>query len=134
MDDGSQELKKGYQITLDALSEMSEKLRDKNYIDQVICEAIKQIGMKLIDGPHSISYNDCIAEESGITSTAILAESAVTIHTYPNTGYFALDVFSCKPFDAASLLAFFQKHFHINRYHMNRIVRGSQVIEIKAGN
>jgi len=128
IDEDNKELERGYHITLDAFSRSPEALKDKDYIDRVLCEAIKEIDMKLIDGPHSIWYTDCAPEAIGVTSVAILAESSISIHTYPVTSYLALDIFSCNPFDEDALIKFFKEKLHINLYHINRIARGSQVI------
>ncbi len=44
----------------------------------------------------------------GITGVLVLAESHISVHTWPESSYAAFDIFMCgdaKPFDAASVLA-----------------------------
>ncbi|QLG47295.1 adenosylmethionine decarboxylase [Costertonia aggregata] len=38
-------------------------------------------------------------EPIGVTGFILLAESHISIHTWPEHNYAAVDVFSCKPFD-----------------------------------
>lgn len=129
MEEDSQELERGYYFALDALSREPGILRDREHIDQIICEAIEKIGMHLIDGPHSVWYADCAEKDIGVSSVAILAESSISIHTYPMTSYLACDIFSCKPFDDLALIEFFKERLHISHYQVNRLMRGSQIIQ-----
>ena len=43
----------------------------------------------------------------GVSGVVVLAESHISIHTWPETGYVALDIFmcgSCNPYDSIPLL------------------------------
>ena len=53
--------------------------------------------MRAISKQLVISYKAKSKENSqnGITGTIILAESNITIHTYPKFNFFCLDIFSC---------------------------------------
>jgi S-adenosylmethionine decarboxylase len=55
-------------------------------------------------------------DNAGVTGVAVLAESHITIHTWPEIGYAALDVFVCGACDAAKaaeeLIKFFQPRQH----------------------
>lgn len=47
------------------------------------------------------------ADGAGVTAMALLTESHASLHTYPEYGYLALDVFSCGDADPADVLAEF---------------------------
>ena len=61
----------------------------------------------------------------GVTGVAIVSESHVVIHTWPELGYAAVDVFSCgeqrKPEDAMPVL---REHFAPERIQVMEITRG----------
>lgn len=42
-------------------------------------------------------------EPIGVTGFILLEESHISIHTWPEHNYAAIDVFSCKPFDAEAV-------------------------------
>ena len=58
-----------------------------------------KIGMTKITQPHVFRYEGQIPEDSGITGVTIIAESHISLHTYPKKSFAFVDLFSCKPFD-----------------------------------
>ncbi len=61
----------------------------------------------------------------GVTGVAIVAESHIMIHTWPEHGYAAVDVFTCgeeRDLDAA--IEAIREHFTPDRVQMMHIVRG----------
>jgi S-adenosylmethionine decarboxylase len=77
-------------------------LDDVDRVVQVLHEAVKEIGATLLNvDVHRFNTN------GGISGVAILAESHMSIHTWPEKGYAALDVFvcgDCHPFKAIPVL------------------------------
>jgi S-adenosylmethionine decarboxylase len=77
-------------------------LDDVDRVVQVLHEAVKEIGATLLNvDVHRFNTN------GGISGVAILAESHMSIHTWPEKGYAALDVFvcgECHPFKAIPVL------------------------------
>jgi len=55
--------------------------------------------MTKITQPYVFRYDAIDPEESGITGVVIIAESHISIHTYPKKNFAFVDLFSCKPFD-----------------------------------
>lgn len=49
---------------------------------------------------------------SGITGLALLSESHLAIHTFPEHGYAALSVYSCRPRAQPDLEAMVKQHLH----------------------
>jgi S-adenosylmethionine decarboxylase len=56
------------------------------------------IGMTKITMPYVFPYEGLIPEDKGITGFVVIAESHVSIHTFPLKSYAFIDIFSCKPF------------------------------------
>ena len=58
-----------------------------------------KIGMTKITQPYVFRYTAEKPEDSGITGVTIIAESHISVHTYPMKSFAFVDMFSCKPFD-----------------------------------
>lgn len=83
------------------------------------------LGMHKLTQPYTLSYDGGgIAEDYGVTGVVIIAESHISIHTYPHDKTFFLDVFSCRPFDVEKTLAFVRETFKAKKEDINVVVRG----------
>lgn len=61
----------------------------------------------------------------GVTGAAIVAESHIIIHTWPEYGYAAIDVFTCgKERDYATAIDAVREHFAPERIQAMNMVRG----------
>ncbi|BAU14526.1 S-adenosylmethionine decarboxylase proenzyme [Leptolyngbya sp. NIES-3755] len=67
----------------------STLLDDVGFIQEVVKEAVKRAKATLLK---EISYQ---FEPFGVTALALLSESHISIHTWPESGYIAIDVFTC---------------------------------------
>lgn len=60
----------------------------------------------------------------GVTGVAILAESHITVHTWPETGYGAFDVFMCGASDPWAAVDVLKLAFDTNDVSVQEIRRG----------
>lgn len=67
----------------------STKLDDEAFLRDTITAAAKRAGATLLN---LITHR---FEPQGVTGLALLAESHISIHTWPESGYAAVDVFTC---------------------------------------
>jgi len=67
----------------------SSKLNDEAFLRDTITDAAKRAGATLLN---LITHR---FEPQGVTGLALLAESHISIHTWPEAGYAAVDVFTC---------------------------------------
>ena len=107
------------------------KLNDEAFIRTTITSSAKIAGATLINlVTHSF-------KPQGVTGLALLAESHISIHTWPEIGYAAIDVFTCgdhtMPEKACKLLAkdFFAKHSSLKKI-AREIPRGIQTLHREA--
>jgi S-adenosylmethionine decarboxylase len=110
--------KVGTHLVVDAWQAPAELLNDPEKIRQAIMDAISAGEATLIDL--------CVHQFSphGVTATATLAESHIAIHTWPEYGYFAADLFFCgqgKPLEAMKIL---QQGLQAKEAKMTEIDRG----------
>ena len=54
---------------------------------------------KIIE-PQVYTYRGQKLEDWGVSGFVLIAESHISVHTFPERGYINIDVFSCKSFDA----------------------------------
>lgn len=63
-------------------------------------------------------------EQSGITGVALLAESHISIHTWPEIGFVALDVFMCGACNPHHALPVLEQFFRPQRMKVTATLRG----------
>ena len=94
------------------------KLNDEAFVRTTITSSVKMAGATLIDLiTHSF-------KPQGVTGLALLAESHISIHTWPEIGYAAIDVFTCGNHTMPeSACEFFSKEFAAKQFSLKSIVR-----------
>lgn len=88
-----------------------EKLSDKKFIEKFILELVEIAKMKAITKPLVLYYDHEEKEESGVTGFVIIADSHISLHTYPFKESLYLDLFSCKVFDSKKIIGFIKDTF-----------------------
>jgi S-adenosylmethionine decarboxylase len=63
-------------------------------------------------------------QPSGVSGVAVLAESHISIHTWPEIGYAALDVFMCGSADPDACIPVLREAFATERVGVNELLRG----------
>jgi S-adenosylmethionine decarboxylase len=63
-------------------------------------------------------------QPSGVSGVAVLAESHISIHTWPEIGYAALDVFMCGSADPDKCIPVLREAFAAERVGVNELLRG----------
>ena len=116
----------GKHLIAEFISCQENKLNDKNAIETVLKRGIEQSGLYTVS-IKSYQYNPI-----GITTIAIITESHVAIHTYPEAKHVSLDIFTCSPNPLAptKLLNILRDHFSPQTIRVAEINRGNP-LEIK---
>ena len=63
-------------------------------------------------------------QPNGVSGVAVLAESHISIHTWPDIGYAALDVFMCGKAIPDACIPVLRKAFKAERVDVSEILRG----------
>jgi S-adenosylmethionine decarboxylase len=63
-------------------------------------------------------------QPSGVSGVAVLAESHISIHTWPEAGYAALDVFMCGSANPDACVPVLREAFRAKRVGVNELLRG----------
>jgi S-adenosylmethionine decarboxylase len=89
----------GPHLMLDLNDCNSAILDDLEACFRLLNELPEKIGMTKITQPYVFRYSGLVPEDEGITGVTIIAESHISLHTYPKKNFVFVDIFSCKPFD-----------------------------------
>jgi S-adenosylmethionine decarboxylase len=63
-------------------------------------------------------------QPNGVSGVAVLAESHISIHTWPDAGYAALDVFMCGQANPDQCVPVLREAFGAKRVEVNELLRG----------
>lgn len=66
-------------------------------------------------------------EPIGVTGFILLEESHVSIHSWPEHQFAAVDIFSCKPFDAEKIQKLLMSSFSSDKVVIKQIERGEAI-------
>lgn len=95
-----------------------QKINDIAYIEHIMIEATERSGARMIK-PFFHQFNP-----HGISGVIVIAESHFAIHTWPEHGYAAVDLFSCADFDYMSALKHIRVSIGAEHYSVELMRRG----------
>ncbi len=88
-------------------------------VEEAFKEAIRVCSATLLH-----MHFHCFEPNGGISGVAVLAESHMSIHTWPELGYAALDVFMCGDSQPIKSVEVFKKYFKAERVNVSNLQRG----------
>jgi S-adenosylmethionine decarboxylase len=114
----------GPHVTIDANDCDFQKMTDYKLIYDVLNELPEFVGMHKMTLPLVVPWMDNGATVEGISGFVMIAESHISIHTFPEKNYIFIDIFSCKPFDIEKGIDFFKERLGIKNMTVNVVQRG----------
>jgi S-adenosylmethionine decarboxylase len=97
----------------------AQHLTDSAFIDNALRQAAEACGATVLD----VRLHQ-FGESGGVTGVALLAESHISIHTWPETGFAAIDIFMCGACDARNAVEPLQSLFVPARVESTIVARG----------
>ena len=101
-------------------------LEDMSLIYNFLDNYPTQMNMTKIMPPYVFRYNGSVPEDWGVSGFVLIAESHISIHTFPEKQYLSIDMFSCKPFDTQEAVQTLKNYFDIQKYEMQVLDRGQE--------
>ena len=114
----------GQHLTLDGYGCNRQHLESIEQIYSFLDEYPQQIQMTKIMPPYVFKYSGLKPEDWGISGFVLIAESHISIHTFPEKDYLSLDIFSCKPFDISMAIINIKDKFEIKKCEQHILNRG----------
>jgi S-adenosylmethionine decarboxylase len=97
----------------------AEGLSDRERIEAALIDAVNAAGATLLH-----IHLHTFEEGGGISGVAVLAESHISVHTWPEKGYAAFDVFMCGNAEPRKALDVFKRAFNPGRVVVGEHKRG----------
>ena len=97
----------------------AEGLADRERIETALIDAVNAAGATLLH-----IHLHTFEEGGGISGVAVLAESHISVHTWPEKGYAAFDVFMCGDAEPRKALDVFKCAFNPGRVVVGEHKRG----------
>ena len=90
-----------------------------------------EIGMTKIAPPQVYTYSGQNPEDWGVSGFVLIAESHISVHTFPERGYINVDLFSCKPFDSTRSADIVRRTFRLNEVETCVLERGVEYLDAR---
>lgn len=116
----------GEHITVDGYDGDPALLNSKSLLVSSINELCAMFGMHQLSEVMILEAPDNqLKDPGGWTAFVIIAESHISIHTFPKRRFISADVYTCKNgLDAAVVADFFKKKFSLQSVDTTFIIRG----------
>jgi S-adenosylmethionine decarboxylase len=99
----------------------ASRLDDPQHIDRSLCAAAEAAGATILHHHfHHFSPN------GGVSGVVVLAESHISIHTWPERDYAAIDIFMCGTCDPRDAVPVLEAAFRPQRVDVDLFRRGSE--------
>ena len=104
---------KGSHLTLDCIGCSGQILDNTNILRGFMERIVVVLGMRKLHDPVLVRCDTELNswDQGGISAFVMIAESHISIHTFPDAGLVTADVYSCKPFDTDLAITMFEKAF-----------------------
>ena len=96
----------------------ADRLDDIDHIEATLRRCVDAAGATLL---HIHLHH---FQPNGVSGVAVLAESHISIHTWPEAGYAALDVFMCGKADPDRCVPVLREAFGAKRVAVSELLRG----------
>jgi len=120
-------------LLVDGYGADPELLANESFIEEFLDEFPSLIGMNKISSPHVYNYVGDVPEDWGVSGFVVIAESHISIHTFPTRQYVNIDIFSCKEFDDKGTLDKLQSRFNLPNIRSWSISRGLEHLDPPQG-
>ena len=111
-------------LAIDGYGADPEKLRDEDLVYRFLDDYPSAIGMTKVISPQVYTYHGKVPEDWGVSGFVLIAESHISVHTFPERRYINIDIFSCKEFDPAASLEDVKTTFSLPEVRVWTLERG----------
>lgn len=111
-------------VIIDGYGGDPEQLADESVVRALLEQYPQEMGMTRIAPPLVVRYRGLRPEDWGVSGFVMIAESHISVHTFPERRLLWADIFSCKGFDAAPLLEGLKERFRLREMRVSILERG----------
>lgn len=89
-------------------------------VKHILTDLPPRIDMTILEGPHVIQG---VPENPGITGIEVIDKSHIAIHTFTENNTISIDVYSCKAFNAKTVVEYLKEHIEFKEITTRTITR-----------
>lgn len=116
----------GPHLILEAYGCSKKNLSDLTLVSEVLEAYPEKLNMTKIMPPYVFRYSGAVPEDWGVSGVVLIAESHISIHTFPDKEFVTLDIFSCKDFDVDAAVEYFCSVFEPESFEKQLLQRGRE--------
>jgi len=116
----------GPHLILEAYGCPQSNLADLSRVSDILDNYPTQLNMTKIMPPYVFTYRGTVEDDWGVSGIVLIAESHISIHTFPDKQFVTLDIFSCREFDVEQAVKYFCDVFEPERYDKELLMRGRE--------
>ena len=120
-------------LVIDGFDGNTSKMWDEKLVRQFLTDYPDALEMTRITEPSVLVYDAPKPEDSGVSGFVIIAESHISIHTFPRKNYVNIDIFSCRAFDHDRALDAVRKLFDLEDVQTWILDRGLEWLDERQG-
>lgn len=116
----------GEHLMLDGYGGSYKKLNSKDLVSSILYDLPTKLGMKLLSEPVVyFAEPNHIKDPGGWSGVVVIAESHLSIHTFPEKGFVTADVYTCKNgMDNEYIIKYLTDAFELKDTEINFVKRG----------
>ncbi|MDP7619709.1 MAG: adenosylmethionine decarboxylase [Dehalococcoidia bacterium] len=112
-------------LVMDGYGADPKRLQDEALVHELLEEYPDAIGMTKVSEPFVYRYDTgSVPTDWGVSGFVLIAESHISVHTFPDRGYLNVDIFSCKAFDSEAAVRELKGRFGIDSVKTAVLDRG----------
>jgi S-adenosylmethionine decarboxylase len=108
----------GHHATWDVYGCQPSQISFQSDIETLLTNIVRELGLT------GIRSGFKQFQPIGVTGFILLEESHISVHTWPEHGFVALDIFSCKPFEAAAVSFMLERELRCDQIVLHQMSRG----------
>jgi S-adenosylmethionine decarboxylase len=113
----------GWHFLVDLHGIAAKLLANPGQIEAILRQAAQAAQAQILFA-HFHHFGAALGKEQGVTGVLLLAESHITIHTWPECGFAAADIFMCGQAQPEQALSVLRAAFVPQREQVQRVLRG----------
>ncbi len=120
-------------LVIDGYGGNIDKMWDEDLVRNFLYDYPESLDMTRITEPNVLRYDAPKSEDSGVSGFVIIAESHISIHTFPRKDYINIDIFSCQAFNHEQALEDVKETFGLTEVKTWLLERGLEWLDERQG-
>ena len=113
-------------LIIDGFGANRKMLESEDMVYDLLDKYPSRINMTKVAPPRVFRFIGSKPEDWGVSGFVIIAESHISIHTFPDKQYMSIDMFSCKTFDTDVAIEMIRSYFKVQKYEIKILDRGQE--------